>query len=195
MTSDVLERLTGHWWTFLLRGIVALGLAIVAFAAPAATASALVYLVAAYFIISGALSLFTGISFTGVGSWWALILLGLVQGLLGILMLAEPGAGPLALAYLVAIWAFSAGIMEISAAIALRNFVSNEAWWLLLGIITLAIGVYTVLRPDLGVLALVYTIGIYAVLAAGSLIALAFRIKSLNRDLRMTPNHAEPALR
>jgi uncharacterized membrane protein HdeD (DUF308 family) len=184
MITDAVERLTGQWWTFLLRGIVALGLAVFAFGQPATMASGLAYFVAAYFIISGFLSLFAGISFSGVGSWWALILLGLAQASLGVIMIAEPGAGPLALAYLVAIWAFTTGMMEISAAIALRSYISNEFWWVLLGVVTLGLGFYTVLHPDLGVLALVYTIGFYAALAAGSLIGLAFRIKSLDHAVR-----------
>jgi uncharacterized membrane protein HdeD (DUF308 family) len=195
MTNDVLQRLTGQWWTFLLRGIIALGLAFLAFSQPGAFASGLVYFVGAYFIIGGALALFAGISFTGAGSWWALILLGLAQAFLGIVMLSEPGAGPLALAYLVAIWAFSTGIMEISSAIALRSLIKNEFWWILLGIVTLALGGYVIMRPDLGVLTLVYTIGIYAAFAAGSLIGLAFKIKSLDGDVRSAKKAIEAGSR
>ncbi|MGP6159951.1 MAG: HdeD family acid-resistance protein [Vulcanimicrobiaceae bacterium] len=182
MISDTIKQLTSKWWTFLVRGLVTLALAAFAFSAPAATASALVYVFAAYFIISGVVSLLAGISFTGVGHWWALILMGFVQGALGFVMLAQPGIGPLALAYFFAIWMISTGLMEISGAVALRSYVSNEFWWILLGIITLAFGFYVVMRPDLGLLALVYTIGFYAVLAGVSLIAFSFRIKSAGAD-------------
>jgi uncharacterized membrane protein HdeD (DUF308 family) len=190
MTDDILERLAGNWWTFLLRGIVALVLALFAFLEPQATASGLVYFVAGYFIVSGAVSLFAGLSFNGIGSWWALILLGLAQAFLGVVMLSQPGAGPLAIAYLVAIWAFSTGLMEISSAIALRNYISNEFWWILLGIVTIVLGVYIVMRPDAGLFALVYTIGIYAALAAGSLIGLAFRIKNMPGNVRKAARQA-----
>jgi uncharacterized membrane protein HdeD (DUF308 family) len=47
-----------------------------------------------------------------------------------------------------------------------------------LGAISLVTSCYVIVRPDLGLLALVYAIGIYAALAGGALIALAFRIKS-----------------
>jgi uncharacterized membrane protein HdeD (DUF308 family) len=100
---------------------------------------------------------------------------------------------------LVAIWAISTGLAEVSSAIALRNFIKNEFWWVLLGIITLAFGMYVVLRPDLGVLALVYSIGIYAALAGGSLIGLGIRIKNAGRDVAKlrtkVVNAAEAALR
>ncbi len=143
----------------------------------------LVYVVGAFFLVSGVVALFAGISLSGAGHWWLLILTGVAQGFLGIVMLAEPGAGPLALAYLVAIWAFSTGLLEIASAIALRNFVKDEFWWLLLGAVTVAFGVYIVVRPDLGILALVYGIGIYAVLAGVALIALGVRVRNAGREI------------
>ena len=181
---DPIQALTGKWWTFLLRGLVALAVAAFAFIAPGPMSAALVYIVAAYFIISGLLALVAGLSFTGIGNWWLLILYGIGSGALGIIMLTQPGAGPLALAYLVAIWAFSTGMMEIASAIALRDVIRNEFWWVLLGIVTFALGVYIVIRPDLGVLALVYAIGIYSVIAGISLIAFSFKVKGAADEVR-----------
>jgi uncharacterized membrane protein HdeD (DUF308 family) len=129
-----------------------------------------------------------------MGNWWALILLGTVQVALGIIMLAKPGAGPLALAYLFAIWAFSTGLMEISAAIALRSYVKNEFWWVLLGLLTLAFGVYIVLQPALGVLTLVFVIGFYAALAGISLIAVGIRIKGAANEIERQTTAVRQAL-
>ena len=182
MIADTINQLSSKWWTFLVQGLVALALAAFAFTAPSATASALVYVIAAYFIVSGVASLVAGVSFTGIGHWWELILMGIVQGALGFVMLAQPGVGPLALAYFFAVSMFSTGLMEISGAIALRSYVSNEFWWILLGIVTLAFGFYVVMRPDLGLFALVYTLGFYAAFAGMSLIAFSFRIKSAGTD-------------
>lgn len=182
MIADAINQLSSKWWTFLLRGIVALALAAFAFFSPATMASALVYVFAVYFILSGLAALFAGVSFAGVGHWWSLVLMGIVQAALGFIMLAEPGVGPLALAYLFALWMVTTGVMEISGAVALRSYISNEFWWLLLGIITLGFGFYVVLFPGLGLLALVYTIGFYALLAGISLIAFGIRIKNLSTD-------------
>ena len=183
MIKDTVQLLASKWWTFVLRGVVALALAVFAFAEPSLMANGLIYVVAAFFIINGLIGFFAGLSFTGVGSWWALILLGVAQMVLGVIMIAQPGVGPLALAYLVAFWAFSTGLVEISSAIALRSYISDEFWWILLGVITLAFGVYVVLRPNLGVLALVYVVGVYAVLAGIFLIGTGFRIKNVGKDV------------
>ena len=180
MVTDAMNQLSSRWWTFLLRGIVALAVAVFAFMMPGAMATALVYIFAAYFIISGVATLAAGVSLTGAGNWWLLILLGIVEAILGFIMLAEPGAGPLALAYIFAIWVILAGTTEISAATMMRDYTNgNEVWWILLGLVTLAIGIYVVINPNLGVPALVYTVGIYAALAGISLVVLSFRIKGL----------------
>ena len=113
MIDDTVSQLSAKWWTFLLRGLAALALAAFAFASPGTTATALAYVFAAYFLVSGVAALFAGISLTGAGSWWTLTLLGVVQCALGFMMLTEPGAGPLALAYLFAIWTISTGALEL----------------------------------------------------------------------------------
>jgi uncharacterized membrane protein HdeD (DUF308 family) len=190
MIADTVNQLSSKWWTFLLRGIVALALAALCLMSPGSAASALVYVVAADFIIAGAVSVVAGISFTGTGSWWLFVISGIVQAFLGFVMLSQPGMGPLALAYLFAIWMIMTGVTEISSAIALRNVISNDFWWILLGIITLAAGAYVVIAPGLGLLALVYTVGFYAIIAGISLIVLAFRLKGLAGNFA-TIHHAQ----
>jgi uncharacterized membrane protein HdeD (DUF308 family) len=179
MIADTVNQLSSKWWTFLLRGIVALALAAMCLMMPLLTAGALVYVAAAYFIVAGVVSVLAGFSFTGVGSWWLFVISGIVQAFLGFLMLSQPGMGPLALAYLFATWTIMTGVTEISSAIALRKVINNEFWWILLGIITLMAGAYVVIAPGLGLLALVYTVGFYAIFAGISLIALAFRLRGM----------------
>ena len=183
MFEEALNRLSSNWWTFLLRGILALVLAACAFAAPGATATALVYVFAAYFIIGGLLALTAGFSLTGVGHWWSLLLMGAIQVALGVIMLVQPGAGPLALAYMFALWMIMTGSLEFSGAIAFRSAGSGWGWWVFLGIVTLLCGFYAVLVPGLGLLGLVYTVGFYALFAGVALIGFAFRVKGLADDL------------
>ena len=178
MITEALTQLAQKWWTFLLRGIVALVVAGLVFWQPASTAGALVYLFAAYFIISGIATMIAGFSFN-VKTWWVLLLSGAVSVLLGFVMLSQPGAGPLALAYIFAIWMIMSGTTELSAAITLRSALPGDFWWGLLGVITLAVGFYVIFNPALGIAALVYTVAFYAVFAGISLIGFAFRLKGL----------------
>ena len=70
------------------------------------------------------------------------------------------------------------GEMEILSAVALRRDVPNEFWAILLGVITLGFGVYVAFDPGLSLLALVYTVGFYAIFAGIALIGLSFRLKN-----------------
>ena len=183
MLADLASRVTSYWWTFLVRALFAFAIAAWAFASPSTMASGLVYLLAAYFIVTGILSVVAGVSFTGAPQWWAMILLGALEVFLGVYMLVQPGIGPLALAYIVALWSISVGLLELSAAIEFRKVLDNDFWWGFLGVVMIAIGAYIIYRPDVGVLALVYTIGVYGVLAGVALTMLAFRVKNLGSDV------------
>jgi uncharacterized membrane protein HdeD (DUF308 family) len=183
MRTDTISGLSAKWWTFLVRGILALILAAVAFVAPGATAVSFVFILGAYFIISGIAVFISGFSPTESGRWWSLLILGPLQIVLGLAVLAEPGAGALTLAFLFAIWMIMTGAMEISSAVALRSHLPREFWGVVLGVITLAFGIYVAFNPGLSILALVYTVGLYALFAGVALIGLAFRVKSAGSSI------------
>ena len=130
MITDTINHLSSKWWTFLVRGILALLLAAACFLIPGVTAAALVILVASYFVVTGIIAIAGGFSLTGVGHWWALVIMGLVQVALGVIMLITPGMGLLTLAYLFAVWMIMTGVTEISSAVAFRNVIGNEFWWI-----------------------------------------------------------------
>ncbi|HZO94838.1 MAG TPA: DUF308 domain-containing protein [Candidatus Baltobacteraceae bacterium] len=183
MLDHVVENVTSRWWTFLVRAVAAAAVAVLAFASPGWMTVALVYTVGALLLVSGASAIAAGVGFAGRGSWWALLIMGFAQGVLGIIMLAEPGLAPLALAYMFSVWLVSTGLLQVAAAITLRNVVRGEFWLGLLGVITVAFGFALLVRPDIGVLALVYTIGWYATLGAVALAMLAFRLKNAGSEL------------
>jgi uncharacterized membrane protein HdeD (DUF308 family) len=183
MLNETIQQLSAKWWTFLVRAIVALGIAVYAFTSLGGTATALAYVVAAYFIVCGVAAVVAGISFTEVGHYFPAILLGIVQAALGVLILSVPSIDPVSLTHLFAIWMITSGAAEVSAAIAMRNVIQNELWLGLLGVLSLAIGCHFVVRPDLGLLALVYAVGFYGALAGVSLIGFAFRFKGAGADV------------
>jgi uncharacterized membrane protein HdeD (DUF308 family) len=52
-----LQKITAHWWLFLIRGIIAILFGITAFAYPAITAAIFVFLFAGYVAADGILTL------------------------------------------------------------------------------------------------------------------------------------------
>ena len=180
----LLEDLSNHWWVILLRGIVSVIFAVLAFAWPGATLLALVFVWGAYAVVDGAFALYlTFLAARQERRWWPFLLEGLAGIGAGIVAFAVPGITALVLLYLIAAWAILTGIVEIVAAVDLRKQIRNE--WLLglAGVLSIAFGVLVAVQPDAGALAVVWTIGAYALLFGVMLIAMAFRVRSLGKRL------------
>ena len=85
---------------------------------------------------------------------------------------------------MVGFWAIVTGLLEIVAAIRLRNVISGEWLMALSGALSILFGVLVVAQPDSGAVALVYLFGVYAILAGISQIGLWVRLRNLEEDVR-----------
>jgi uncharacterized membrane protein HdeD (DUF308 family) len=185
MLQSVATSISNTWPTFLWRGIFALILAAVAFVYPGGTALALTYAFAAYILLSGFAMLAAGFGFSSLrGPWLALVLLGLLSIVAGIYMLAQSGLGALTLAYTIALWAIAAGVLEIFAALAAREVMSNTWLWVVAGIVSIVAGVLIAYAPGRGLIALSYTVGFYATLAGIASIAFGLRLRGLPGEVQ-----------
>jgi uncharacterized membrane protein HdeD (DUF308 family) len=180
MIQSVVAAVSKTWPTFLWRGILALILAAIVFAYPGQTTMVLTYAFGAYILLSGFAMLAAGFRFSSLdGPWLALVLLGLLSIVAGIYMLAQPGIGALTLAYTIALWAIAAGVLEIFAAVQARDVIRNTWLLALVGLVSIAAGVLVANAPERGLIALSYTVGVYAALAGIVLIAFALRLRGL----------------
>jgi uncharacterized membrane protein HdeD (DUF308 family) len=122
-------------------------------------------------------------------NWWALAIRGAAAILFGLLALvlpgvaagivafAMPGLTALVLVYLIAGWAIMTGVLEVVAAIRLRDEIPNEWWLAASGVVSIVFGVLVAVAPGAGALALVLWIGAYAIVFGALLIGLAFRLR------------------
>lgn len=94
-------------------------------------------------------------------------------------MFLAPGLGALALLYVIAAWAILTGAMQIAAAITWRREIRNE--WLLIaaGIVSVIAGGAMAVFPGAGAVALVWLIGVFAVVFGVLLLLVAFRLRDL----------------
>ena len=96
------------------------------------------------------------------GNWWALALRAIVAIVIGIFALARPNITLLALITLFGVYAMADGLFAVVAA--LRGVRTNDKWgWMLIeGIVGVAIGVYVLLNPGIGALALTWLVAAWA---------------------------------
>jgi uncharacterized membrane protein HdeD (DUF308 family) len=160
----MLEAIARNWWVFVLRGVLAILFGIGAFIWPAITLGALILLYGIFALADGILALIGLISGRRYAVWWAQLLQGLLGIAAGLIALAWPGLTALALLWVIAFWAILTGVMQIAAAVRLRNEITNE-WYLILGgVLSVALGIAFLFVPGAGILSLVWLLGTYAIL-------------------------------
>ncbi len=175
----ILGDLSRDWWTLALRGLAAVIFGVLAFFWPGLTLAVLIWLWGLFVLVDGVMAVIAG----GRGHWWALLLFGLLAIAAGLIALFQPGLTALALLFVIAAWALVRGVLEIVAAVRLRRELNNE--WLLVasGLLSVLLGVLLVMFPAAGVLSLVWLIGAYAIVVGILMLALAFRLRGVQRRL------------
>jgi uncharacterized membrane protein HdeD (DUF308 family) len=174
-TLPLLDAFAKNWWVLLIRGILAVLFAVMAFTLPGLTLVTLVLLYGVYALADGLTALWVG----GSSRAWSLVLAGVLGVIVGICTFIFPGITAIALLYLIAAWAIVRGIFEIMTAIQLRKEIRNE-WALVIGgIISIIFGAVLFANPAAGALAMVWVIGAYALIFGLMMIVLAFRLRGL----------------
>ncbi len=102
-----------RWGWFLVEGIVSLAVAALALARPGVTLLAIVLLIAFRAIILGILELGGALAGRELDHRWMLGLTGVVSLLFGVLLIAEPFAGAIAIVWAVGVYAVVFGVMMV----------------------------------------------------------------------------------
>ena len=163
----------------LLRGIIGILFGIVALAMPGVTLATLVLLYGIFALVDGIATLLVGSG----SREWGLIFAGILGVLAGLCTLIFPGITLLVLYYIIAIWAIVRGGFEIVAAIRLRHETRYE-WLLILGgVFSILLGVVFLANPMAGLMAIIWLVGIYAIVFGAMMVGLAFRVRKVKERL------------
>ena len=175
----MLQLLARRWWALALRGVFAVLFGLLTFLIPGVTLIALVILFGFYAILDGIFDIVSAMK--APGHHWPLLVEGIVGIVAGIVTFMWPAITAMVLLYLIAFWAILTGVLEIVAGIRLRQVIANEILLILLGVISVLFGIFIIIFPGAGALAIIIWIGAYALLFGIILIALAFRLRSFRQ--------------
>lgn len=181
--QNMLEELSRHWGMLAFRGVLAILFGLVAWIWPGITLYALVLLFGAYALVDGIFAVVAAIrgtpGQTGTRSRVWLAVMGILGILLGIITLGWPGVTALILLLLIAWWAVITGILEIVAAISLRQEIEGEWVYIVSGAISVLFGILLFVWPVSGALSVIWLIGLFSILFGISLLTAAFRLRKI----------------
>ncbi|WP_432827799.1 HdeD family acid-resistance protein [Dactylosporangium sp. CA-092794] len=171
-------------WLLGIRGVLAIVFGILAVVWPGVTVIALALLFGIFAIVTGVEQLVhairpspgpsnpvTGFA-DGTGPRLARGMAGVAGIVLGILALVWPGITAIALAVVVGVWAVLTGLADLW--LATRQ---HGGWSLaLIGALAIVAGLFIMIRPAAGALAIAWAIGLYAIISGVLLLVAAYQL-------------------
>ncbi|WP_332119642.1 HdeD family acid-resistance protein [Azorhizobium caulinodans] len=188
--EDMLCTLSRNWWLFVLRGVLALMIAGLAFLMPAESLLALTLVFGAFSFADGVFGLVAAIRNIRKGKRWGwLMFSGLLGIATGVVVVVSPFVATLVLATFlwasIAFWSVFSGVLEIAAAIRLRKEIKGEVWLILSGLISVVLGIIVtwmlLTRPLESFLALGWLLGFYTASFGTMMILLGLRLRRANQ--------------
>jgi len=183
--------LSKNWWAFVLRGVLALVIAVLAWFIPAEAILALTLVFGAFAFSDGVFGLIAAVRQVRKGERWGWLAYSGVLGILtGIVVIVTPFVASFVLAVFlwasIAFWAVFTGVFEIITAIRLRREIEGEIWLGLGGILSVLLGVLVIwflaTSPVESLLALGWLLAIYAVIFGVTMILLGLKLRKANDE-------------
>lgn len=164
------------WWAILMRGLLALGVAVSAFFWPEKTLGIFVKLLGAYFLIDGVLGAISAYRSRDKASP---LMQTIVSLALGLVLLLWTGISAKLFLILVGIWLVLQGVSLLLAAFRMDSNDEERGLAMVIGGVMVVIGAVFVFWTDTGVVAISWLVGIGAAVIGSLLIYLATRVKAI----------------
>jgi len=179
-----MQQLIGNFRTmFLFRGIAAVLFGVIALVWPKMTLSALVLVFGVFAVISGITAVVAALRSTEIPGWGLLLFQGILGILAGAIALVFPGITALAFLYLLAAWAIITGVLEVIAPLSFPMSTGRAVLTALAGVLSVVFGILIAAQPAAGLLAVVWLIGVYAIVYGIMYVVVYFESRSLQASV------------
>ena len=177
-----------------LAGVAAIVFGVICLVWPGVSLLALTALFGAFAFVYGAFAVGAGLNMVAHRStdWVPYILGGLAGVAIGAVTFFYPGLTALTLVYFIAGWAIITGVFEIMAGIDLRGEVSGAVWLAVSGALSVVFGAVVAIFPSTGALAILWLIGIYAILGGGMRLFAAYQIYRVRNEAKAAVGAMQP---
>ena len=177
--------------SLIVRGLLALGVGIIALAWPGVTVLALVVLFAVSAFVWAGFELVSAFTSRTAGPVFGHLVVGLVDVAAGVVALAWPGPTALVLVLLVASWAIVTGVLEFFAAFGAGQEAGSRAMFVIGGLVSVAFGVVLFAHPDMGAISLALLFGLVNLIAGSWMLVRGIELRRTDTTLQSVNSATE----
>jgi uncharacterized membrane protein HdeD (DUF308 family) len=167
---NIEQLFSKFWWSFVVRGFVAVLFGLVVLLWPALSLDPLVVFFGIFALLQGILSTVPGVSELG-GRIYFLLIEGIVGILAGVLTFLGPGLGrifwpevaTMTLLFFIASWALLSGIAEMIGSFRIPGTIKGKWLITLSGFVCLLLGLVLLFRSGLGAVGNASVIGLFTI--------------------------------
>ncbi|MDE4908611.1 DUF308 domain-containing protein [Methanogenium marinum] len=170
--TDIIENetagamdFTPSWWTFVLMGIIAVIFGIFCVIMPGYVTLFLGYFIGAFVVVWGIITVVQALKphEGGTGRSIALIILGVLSIILGLMVFTSILSAWFLMTYLIAFWAFLTGFTNIFQAFTGKDSTWYKVLLIIAGIIAILLGFYVMIYPLMATATVIYVMGIFLI--------------------------------
>ena len=172
-----------YWWLPLAAGVLTILVGIVALAYPGPTLLAIGILFGAYLTVWGTMSVISGISDTDTDTVLRVlgVILGLLTALAGLILIVRPGQSVLDGGPGPRLLVDARRILQLARGVVVAE---GRVWNLLWGLLGVAAGIIILAQPDIGLITLVWIVGIGLIFQGALEIAAGLALRRLRTERR-----------
>jgi len=175
-SRELVRSVSSGWWVLLLSGIVSIVAGGVILLVDWSLNDLALFL-GVLFIVRGVFNM-VSLPLDGSTRSWA-VALGLLEVGVGIAVVVWPDPTLLVIAAFIGWWVLFSGVMTVAGSISARRILPYWGLFLALGTVEAVVGVWLLYRPGLTLLAVVFAVGLWAILYGIVLTAASIELKNL----------------
>jgi uncharacterized membrane protein HdeD (DUF308 family) len=173
------QRVATTWREPMLRGVLAIVVGVVLFAFPISATIVLAIAFGVFVLFDGVFAIAHAVRnpHAEAGTWWAMLARGIVGVVVGLFAIVFPTIAAAVLGTMIAIWAIIAGVLEIGAGFRIRHDVPRETTLIVVGALTIVLGVVLLFVPLVAVIAQIWVFAAFAIVAGIGLVTYALQLR------------------
>jgi uncharacterized membrane protein HdeD (DUF308 family) len=190
LTPGQVRDLARLWWLPLGLGLLSLAAGVIVLAKPDHSLKALAVVIGVFILLDGITQLFMSLS-QRTENRGLLALLGILNLIVGVLLIRHPISGVTVIALFIGIWLIAAGVVRFVMAFETQG---DRVWRLVVAVIEIVAGIVIVSSPNIGFATLALLVGFSFIANGVGLIVFGVAIRTLKGNGDQPPPQVAAAV-